>query len=408
MNILVVAPLPFYRNGVRTFHFAGGGTVFFAELLPRLAQLGHSVRVIAEAPAAGEGESRTGLDWDIPTLAVTWFAFEYQRGAVPPSPVSLAASREKIRPVFSRMVGEQQPDVVIIGREALTWCVLGLCQEYRLPSLLVVHGSPTAGFLAGTYPESARQQLLEHFSRVDEIVTVASYLEEILRHYGFAQVRMIPNTADPARFRPEPKDQQLLRELRMTPHQVVVGHVSTLKSNKGPLDIVLSAELVLRENPDIMYLIVGDGPCREEMEELGRKKGITGHFRYVGEIDHQQMPRYLNLADIVLLPSKRGGVPPLLAYRETQACGRVLLACDVPAAHEAVVDGETGVLFQPGDLRDLAAKTLALAGDPAWRQRIGKEARAAAMRQTAEQWVRAYEQVLRQCVSRRKQKGAES
>jgi glycosyltransferase involved in cell wall biosynthesis len=174
----------------------------------------------------------------------------------------------------------------------------------------------------------------------------------------------------------------------------VVGHLSTLKHGKRPFDLIHSAERVLRSHPDVVYLIVGDGLCRQEMEALGRKKGIAASFRYVGEIDHQQVPQYLNLSDIVVLPSEREGFP--LVYREAQACGRVLLVSDIPAAQEAIVDGETGLLFRMGDLDDLVAKTLVLAQDSQLRQRIGEKARAMALAQTPEQWVRAYAEVLQQ------------
>jgi glycosyltransferase involved in cell wall biosynthesis len=130
------------------------------------------------------------------------------------------------------------------------------------------------------------------------------------------------------------------------------------------------------------------------MEELSRQKGLAASFRYVGEIDHQQVPKYLNLSDIVVLPSEREGFP--LVYREAQACGRVLLVSDIPAAREAITDGETGVLFRVGDVNDLAAKTLALVRDPWSRQKIARQARTAALVQTPAQWVKAYEEVMRQ------------
>jgi glycosyltransferase involved in cell wall biosynthesis len=395
LNLLVVAPLPFYCNGVEIFDL--GVSVFYAELLPRLARLGHTVRVIAEAPPTQNGQKRTGLSWDVPRLTVEWFAFEFQSGLTPLPPSHRAVAQSKIKPVFNRLVQEQKPDIVIIGRETLTGHVLDLCQAYRLPSLLIAHGVPTAALLQDAgYPENLRQELVERFRQLDCVVTVGKHLEETLRTLGIPHVWTIPNVADPARFYPAPKDQQLLRELHIAPDQIVVGHLSTLKQGKRPFDIISSAEIVLRAHPDIVYLIVGDGPCRNEMEELSRRKGIAANVRYVGEIDHQQVPQYLNLADIVLLPSEREGFP--LVYRETQACGRVLLVSDIPAAKEAIVDRETGLLFRLGDIDDLAAKTLALAQDPLLRQQIGRKARIAALAQTPQQWVQAYVEVLQQTV----------
>lgn len=396
LNILAVAPLPFYCDGRMTF--AMGGPIFYADLLPGLAKLGHRVRVIAQAPVAREGQQRAGLLWDIPTLSVEWFALEYRSGSTPPPPSFLEKEKQTLKPLFDRMIGEQTPEVVMIGRQDLIWNVFALCREYRLPSLLIPHSSPLAALSGSTYPETVKQQLVDQFRQVDCVVAVAKHLEELFRSVGVTNVCMIPNIADPLRFRPEPKNPQLLKELGIGANQLVISHISNFRAKKRPLDIIASAESVLRANPSIVYLIIGDGPCRQEMEELGREKGITASFRYIGEIDHQHMPHYVNLSDIVLLPSEREGAS--LVYREAQACGRVLLASDIPAAREAVVDGETGVLFRMGDVQDLATKILVLAGNPTLRQQIGEKARAAVAPQTLDWWVRSYEAVLRRTALR--------
>ena len=83
LNILALAPLRFLRDGVRAF--AQGGPIFNAQLLPRVAELGHRVRVIADAPVARNGEVRTGLRWDLPTLTVEWFVSGFYSSFSPPS-----------------------------------------------------------------------------------------------------------------------------------------------------------------------------------------------------------------------------------------------------------------------------------------------------------------------------------
>src|SRR2546426_2672801 len=169
LSILAVAHLPFYRDGVRTVDM-GGGAVVHAELFPRLAKLGHTVRVIAEAPPAQAGQQRMGFSWDISNLTVEWFAFEYCSGATPP-PLSYGeATRKRIKPLFERLVRKEKPDIVIIGRETLVWHVPDLCQEYHLPSLLIAHGSPTSGLLHGIYPEAVKHELVKRFHQVDLIV----------------------------------------------------------------------------------------------------------------------------------------------------------------------------------------------------------------------------------------------
>jgi len=395
LTILAVTPLPFYRNGVKTFHF--GGSIFYTELLPGLARQGHMVQVIAETPPTGDGEARAGLDWPLPRLEVEWFALEYRSGSTPPPATYHETAQKQLAPVFERFVRRQRPDIVLIGRETTVSPVLSLCKEYRLPALLIAHGSPTWGLLQGNYPQTPKQQLIDAFRQADGVVTIAQHLVDILQQLGVARIDLIPNIADPTRFYPEPKDQRLLQELNITPEQIVVGYFSTLKPRKRPLDLIVAAEKALKIQPQVVYVIGGEGSCREEMLELGRRQGIADHFRYVGEIDHQRMPRYINLSDIVVLPSEREGAP--LLYRETQACGRVLLASDIPAAREAIVDGETGLLFQRGDTEDLATRMIALAENQELRQRIGQKARTAVAQQTLDRWIGTYEEVLRRVAS---------
>jgi glycosyltransferase involved in cell wall biosynthesis len=57
------------------------------------------------------------------------------------------------------------------------------------------------------------------------------------------------------------------------------------------------------------------------------------------------------------------------------ACGRVLLASDIPAAREIIDEGRTGFLFGVGDVEALAASLVRLAGDPKLRGEVGRAAR---------------------------------
>jgi len=103
---------------------------------------------------------------------------------------------------------------------------------------------------------------------------------------------------------------------------------------------------------------------------------------------------YINLADIVVMPSEGEGLARV--YLETMACGRVLLASDIPAAREAVTDGVTGVLFRKGDVGDLTAKLLWLAARPALRDEIGRGAYAESRAMSLDRTVAAYAAALQE------------
>jgi len=112
---------------------------------------------------------------------------------------------------------------------------------------------------------------------------------------------------------------------------------------------------------------------RDEMQALTEESGVIGRFRFEPFVDNARMPGYMNLADLVVMPSEREGLSRV--YLEAQACAKTLLASDIPGAREVVRHGETGLLFQKADVDDQAEKTLLAAGDSALRARIGRQAR---------------------------------
>ena len=128
-----------------------------------------------------------------------------------------------------------------------------------------------------------------------------------------------------------------------------------------------------RRDPRLLYMIVGDGPNRGPMTVECERRGVLDRFRFPGWIPHGEVPRYMNLADIVVMPSENEAMA--FAYLETQACGRVLIASDIAATREVVDDGVNGLLVEVGDSAAMAEATLRAAADAGLRQAIGARAR---------------------------------
>jgi len=352
----------------------GGSAIANSQLLTGCAALGHTVRALA--PMTTEAlQSGDAFAVSHPGLHVTRYlvpSFENSPD-LPSSDSHRQSEGQQIRELLPAMITQERPDIIIIGREAFAWYVPDLAETYSLPCLLMVHGATTIGILTGTYPKDLAQQLLERYHKVNLIVTPAQHMAENLRQLGLSNIKVIPNAVDLSQFSPRPKNQVLLRQLALQDDDIIVMHVSNLKSLKQPLDIVSLAEKALPHNPRLRYVIVGDGPCRESTEEACRSRNLAEQFRFVGEVDHDCIPDDINLADIVVMPS--AAETQALVYLETQACAHLILASDLPGAREVIVDGETGLLFRAGDLDDLTAKTLLAAGDPKYRADIGRKAR---------------------------------
>lgn len=377
----------------------GGSAISGAQILLGLAWRGHVVRALApiteEAAWASDVFARRH-----PEVALTRFTMPHFRVA-PATPAPEAYRRreeDQVQEGLSALLEERRPDVIFVGRETYVACVAPIAARWRLPFVLRLPGGTTFGVLRGQYPPELATSILDGFRAAGAVVSPGHHLAELVRARGIDPVIVIPTAIDLGQFEPQPKDGQLLQDLGIPPEAVVIAHVSNLKPVKRPLDLVASAVEALRRDERLIYLVIGDGPLRPRMEEACREAGIHDRFRFVGWVDYSEMPRYLNLVDVLVMPSECEALARV--YVETQACGRALLASDIAAAREVIADGETGLLFRPGDVADLTAKTLRLAGAPDLRAAIGRTARTRVGGHGLDRAVAAYERVLRGIIRR--------
>jgi len=352
----------------------GGSAVSCSQLLAGFAEMNYAVRAIApitpQAYRSGDPFAERHREIEVSRIPVPYFE------TAPYVPAPEAYRRLEGQLIGGRLealIKGERPDVVLVGRETFVWHVPDITRAHGLPCVMMVRGSPTVGVLSGRYPAELSRQFLEQCRKVDLIVTVAAHLAEGLRRLGLSKVCTIFNAVDLSDFSPAPKDPGLLRELAIGDDRVVVGYVANLHARKRPLDLVASAARALRHDSRLVYVVVGDGTLRQATEDACRLQQIHHAFRFVGWVDYQRVPALINLADMVVLPSDAEGLARV--YLETQACGRLLVASDIPPAREVITDGETGLLFRPGDTEDLASKTLRAASDPDLRARIGRQAR---------------------------------
>ena len=386
LNVLFVGILPPQR---------GGGGISCGELVAGLARLGHRVRALApipeEALRAGDAFAAAHPEVEVRRFVVPPYTIDPT--LLPPDDYREREHRQ-IQQMLPEMMTAERPDVILIGRGAFVLDVPEVAQAYSVPTVLRSAGATSIGILNRLLPDALGEQLLRQYHKLDLIICPAAHLAERLRAAGLPNVRVISNAVDPRKFTPQPRDTRLGRRLGIPPDHVVVLHASNLKPLKRPLDLVVGADLALIENPGLTFVIVGDGPLRAAMEEACRDRGIAGHFQFVGWVDYDEVSTYINLADIVVMPSEGEGLARV--YLETMACGRVLLASDIPAAREAVTDGVTGVLFRKGDVGDLTAKLLWLAARPALRGEIGRGAYAASRAMSLDRTVAAYAAALQE------------
>ena len=157
---------------------------------------------------------------------------------------------------------------------------------------------------------------------------------------------------------------------------VSVALVSRMLRDKGVLEAAAAIRRLRARGLRIELLLAGstdpdnaNSLTAEALHSLSDEPGIE----WLGPVS--DVRAVWRRAQIAVLPSTYGeGVPKALL--EAAACGRPLVAADVPGCREVVRPGETGLLVPPHDVEALAEAILALAADPACRARMGRAGRA--------------------------------
>jgi glycosyltransferase involved in cell wall biosynthesis len=378
--------------------FEFGGSRTSAELLPRLAGFGHRIRVIAEAPPPVPGEKRSSFTPTAPGLTVVPFALRYRSARTLPDPVWITAQRARLTALLGHLVDDQRPDLVLLGRETLAWYALDVCRELHVPALVTVHGSPTAALEHGIYPPEAVEALIAHLRTAAGLVTVAHHLRLTLARLGAPGAVTVRNVVDPQRFAPRDKDPTLLRELDIHPARRVVASFSNLRPEKRIGDLVDAAPRVLAEQPDTVFVLAGGGMLAGELPREVEQRGLADSFRFPGEVENAEMPRWLSVADLVVSPSEREGYP--LTVLEAQAAGRAVIASDIAATREIEAAGRPLATFPLGDSGALAGVVLDLLDHTERRIELGRAARDAAKGDNPDQWAREHERVIAEVAER--------
>ena len=152
----------------------------------------------------------------------------------------------------------------------------------------------------------------------------------------------------------------------------VVGVVGRLVPEKGVQFLLYAASEVVTRYPDTLFLVVGGGPQRTELEELARDLGIQGNVRFLGQ--RRDMPEIYAAMDIFVLPSFDEGLP--MCVLEAQAAGKPVIGTAVGGTPDVVRHNQNGILVEPKEISGLRDGMLQLLGDSDLRTQLGRNGQA--------------------------------
>jgi glycogen(starch) synthase len=206
------------------------------------------------------------------------------------------------------------------------------------------------------------------------VVTISNYaLEKIQKYYGIEQskVRIVPNGVDIEKFKP--MDTKEVRQQFGLGNEPCVLFVGSLIPRKGLRFLVEAAKKVVRIQADTKFLIVGDGPLRNQLYDSLKTANLSGNFKFLGNLKDNVLPAIYNCADVFVLPSIQEGQGIVLL--EAQASGKPVVAFNIGGVNEALQNKEAGLLVNQGDVDAFADALLKLLTDKALREKMGSNGR---------------------------------
>ena len=163
-------------------------------------------------------------------------------------------------------------------------------------------------------------------------------------------------------------------ELSLPTTAKIGGYVGRLAHNKGVDILIWAAALLHPANPELHWVIVGDGADRGELEALASELGVASVMHFVGALTRSEVLAAFKGFEIAVVPSREEGFG--LSALEAMACGIPLVASRVDALAEVVLDGSTGMLFQPESPADLASVVSRVLADSMLQVKLSKAGRA--------------------------------
>jgi glycosyltransferase involved in cell wall biosynthesis len=159
-----------------------------------------------------------------------------------------------------------------------------------------------------------------------------------------------------------------LHEALWLPHQApVVGNVAALVPHKGQRHLIEAARLVVRDIPDVRFVVLGEGELREQLERQVREYHLEKHVLLPGfRID---VLGCIKGFDLFAMSSVTEGLGTSLL--DAMACSRAIVATSAGGIPEVVEDGVTGILTAPRDHAAMAQAIVRLLGDAQAREGMG-------------------------------------
>lgn len=275
---------------------------------------------------------------------------------------------------FERIFADFDPDVVHLAAPFTLGQRAGLAaHRMGLPSVAIYQTEIPTYVTRYGIPQ-AEPLLWKWVRNVHQLATMtlapSTYARQQLVEQGVQRVGLWGRGVDPVRFHPAKRDEALRREWAPNGEKII-GYVGRLAPEKQVDELEVLADL-----PGTRTVIVGKGPCRDDL------KRILPHAVFLGQLTGEDLPRAMASFDLFVAPGELETFCQTI--QEAQASGVPTIAPARGGPIDLIDPSHTGWLYEPGNLAGMRAHVRDLIGDDFKRATFARKAREAVEHRTWE------------------------
>ena len=269
---------------------------------------------------------------------------------------------------IAERIEEFQPDIIhshhpyLLGDSALR-----AARKHSLPLVFTHHTL----YEEYTHYVTRDSEAMKRFASVlstqyanlcNRVVAPSGSIRNLIRERGVrTPVTVVPTGVDTQFFRSG--DGASFRQRYGIPEYVpVVGHLGRLAPEKNLAYLAESIVRVVRENPQVRFLVAGEGPSKNEIVDIFRREGVENNLVMPGKLTGKALSNAYAAMDLFVFSSKSETQGMVLA--EAMAAGVPVVALDASGVREVLADGENGrLLDEDADQNRFASETLKILSD---------------------------------------------
>lgn len=271
-----------------------------------------------------------------------------------------------------RVVKKEKIEMIWVGDVIPTGAaVYFLTKLLKVPYIVSCHGNDILQARRLKRREKMARMVL---NKARKVTVNSQYTSKLIRSLGVEnqEVNIIYPGVNEFRGDLSGVQKTIIDKLGLKNKNILLS-IGRLVERKGFDRVIESLPQVVREMPDLIYLIAGDGPDRARLEKLG-----GGQVKFLGRVAEEEKWALMDLCDLFIMPAResQGDVEGFgIVYLEAGVSGKAVIAGNVGGAREAVVDGLTGLLVDPEKTDEIGRAIIKLFRDNELREKMGRAGR---------------------------------